>query len=72
MTSDPWEEHDLYAEREGQARRLESELDSYIRVNEELHEEIASGDPSAISSASSEADLRPQLEEKLRALGYLE
>ena len=72
LTSDPWEEHDLYAEREGQAHRLESELDSYIRTNEELHAEIASGDPSAISSASSESDLRPQLEEKLRALGYLE
>lgn len=71
VSRDPDETDDLYTGATDETRSLEALLDEYIAANRALHRQLTAGPHRPISKLGTEADLHPNLEEKLRALGYL-
>jgi arylsulfatase A-like enzyme len=62
LETDPWEEHDLFAEEPRTARRLQRELSRWLAEEAALSQAF---------EAASTRELPPEVVEELRALGYL-
>lgn len=62
LETDPWEEHDLHAEKPEVARRLQRELKRWRTQEAAL---------ARVVDAASTRELPPEVVEELRALGYL-